>query len=82
MQDKQKEYWNKILYEQLDKPRLLKRSKQARRAKKQAEYRKQLIAGLNANASVNKPFVPKVIRRSAKLAQASEQASTTTSKHD
>jgi len=57
--------WNDRLYRDLIEPRLRKARKQARKARKQSRYRKELLASLNASASVNKPFVPRVIRKPA-----------------
>lgn len=57
--------WQTRLYEELEKPRLRKLNKQARKARKQARYRRELVESLNAGASVNKPFVPKIIRKPA-----------------
>ncbi len=57
--------WNTRLYEELEKPRYRKLNKQAKKARKQARYRRELIESLNASAS--RVFTPKIIRR-AKLA--------------
>ena len=65
-QDKQViEQWNSRLYAELERPVIAKQAKQARKARKQAKYRAEQLASLHAAASVNKPFVPKVLRRRA-----------------
>jgi hypothetical protein len=68
MQDKQAivKAWNDRLYKELSKPAYEKQNKQARKARKQARYRRELLASLHEQASVNRPFKPKVIRRPAR----------------
>ena len=67
--------WNDRLHKDLIEPRLARQRKQARKARKQARYHKDLLASLHAVSS--KAFVPKIIRKpsSASSACMQEQAS-------
>jgi len=55
------EAWNHRLYEEITKPRLAKQNRDARKARKQARYRRELLASLHATAS--RAFIPKIIKR-------------------
>jgi len=70
--------WNDRLKRDLIEPRLARQRKRACKARKQARYRRDLLASLHAVSS--KAFVPKIIKRPASASSASsacmqEQAS-------